>query len=78
MALTAKQAIELARAVLASVEKDFVDSASGNFKPNTVADDVQAAADIEANLKAAGVVVPPNVDKVIAIAKDIIALLGVK
>jgi hypothetical protein len=78
MALTAKQAIELSRAILASVEKDLVDPATGGFKPNTVQDDVQAATDIEADLKAAGVVVPPNVDKVIAVAKDIIALLGVK
>jgi hypothetical protein len=74
--MTAKVTVELAQAVLASVDKNLIDPSTGGFYPVDVTKDIQAVTDVETALKTAGIVVPVKVDKAIAIAKSVLELWG--
>lgn len=76
--MTAKQTIDLTKAILDVVEKDLLDPATGNFLPAEVSVDLAAAADVEEALKVAGLVVPPNIDKVFAIVRAVALSINVK
>lgn len=76
--MTAKQTIDLVKAILDVVEKDLLDPTTGNFLPADVSVDLTAAADVEEALKAAGLVVPTNIDKVFAIVRAVALSINVK
>lgn len=76
--MTAKQTIDLTKSILDIVSKDLLDPTTGNFLPADVSTDLTAAADVEGALKAAGVIVPPNIDKVFAIIRAIALSFDVK
>lgn len=73
--MTARQKLELVRSVMAAIETNLLDPTTGNLKPlpdlSGFSATIQA---VLASLTAAGVVIPPDVDKAIA---GLVAVLAI-
>jgi len=76
--MTAKQVFDVTEAVLAAVEKNLIDPATGEFYPSNIQKDLDTAADIEAAFVASGFTIPPNVVKALAVGRALVFAFGIK
>jgi hypothetical protein len=75
--MTAKQQIDLAKALLSIVEQDCA-LPDGSISFTSVQQDAKLAEDVAATFEAAGVAMPPHVDQVLAGAVSFVTMLGLK
>lgn len=75
--MTAKQQIDLAKALLTVVETDC-GQPDGSLVFTSVQQDAKLAEDVAAAFEAAGVAMPPHVDQVLAGAVSFVTMLGLK
>jgi hypothetical protein len=72
---TPKDVLDVAKVIIDQIEADLV-LPDGQIDFSKAAEDIKFVQDVETALKAKGVIVPANLDKVLAIATALVTTLG--